>query len=62
VESDHARSTTRTSIAGLPPAIRDALIAHAEARVASYHVGLVAPDGDAAREALRDAVRAARAA
>ena len=33
-----------------------------EARVASYYVGLGAPDGDAAREALREAVRAAKAA
>jgi hypothetical protein len=153
VDSDYARSTTSTTLAGLPPAIRDALTTHAEARlltvgadapaylthstrlrkrlfggdkdrehftafalgprdllvcthgeqrgtsvlsarledvaieelslapagdgmsvsgfatstegqarVASYYVGLGAPDGDAAREALRDAVRAARAA
>jgi hypothetical protein len=33
-----------------------------QARVGSYYVGLGAPDGDAAREALREAVRAAKAA
>ena len=32
-----------------------------EARVGSYYVGLGPPDGDAAREALREAVRAAKA-
>jgi hypothetical protein len=33
-----------------------------QARVASYYVGLGAPDGDAARDALKDTVRRARAA
>ena len=33
-----------------------------QARVGSFYIGLGAPAGDAAREALRDAVRAAKAA
>jgi hypothetical protein len=39
VESDYARTTTATTLAGLPAAIRDAMAAHAEARMLTVDAG-----------------------
>jgi hypothetical protein len=61
--ADYERTTTKTTLERLPAAIRAALSERSEPALLSvpYHIGLGPPDGDAARAALEEAIRAAKA-